>query len=100
MRQIMEPLYLVIMSDFQLGRVVMTPGIAAEVPVHERAKAFQRHGNQDWGDISQEDRLANGRSLKGGFRLLSVYHTEAGLKFWVITEADRSVTTILLPDEY
>ena len=99
-RQIMEPLYLVIMSDFELGRVVMTPGIAAEVPVHERARALQRHGNQDWGDISQEDRGENELSLKEGFRLLSVYHTEAVLKFWIITEADRSATTILLPEEY
>jgi len=96
----MDPLYLVILSDFPLGRVVMTPGIAAEVPVQERARALQRHGNQDWGDICQEDRAENERSLKEGFRLLSVYHSEGGLKFWVITEADRSVTTILLPDEY
>lgn len=96
----MEPLYLVIMSDFELGRVVMTPGIAAEVPVHERARALQRHGIQDWGDISPEDRGENELSLKEGFRLLSVYHTEAGLEFWIITEADRSATTILLPEEY
>ena len=90
----------VINSDFPLGRVVMTPGIAAEVSDHERARALQRHGNQDWGDVCQEDCAENARSLKEGFRLLSVYHTETGLTFWIITEADRSVTTLLLPEEY
>ena len=96
----METLYIAIISDFPLGRVVMTPGIAAEVPVHERARALQRHGRQDWGDICPEDRGENELSLKEGSRLLSVYQTESGLKFWIITEADRSVTTLLLPDEY
>jgi hypothetical protein len=86
----MEALYIAIMSDFQLGRVVMTPGVAAEIPVHERARALQRHGNQDWGNISQEDRAENALSLKEGLRLLSVYHTKAGLKFWVITGHHRS----------
>ncbi len=96
----MDALYIAIISNFQLGRVVMTPGVADEVPVHERARALQRHGRQDWGDICLEDWAENELSLKEGFRLLSVYHTEAGLKFWIITEADRSVTTLLLPDEY
>lgn len=96
----MEGPYIAIISNFQLGRVVMTPGVADEVPVHERARALQRHGRQDWGDIGPEDWAENELSLKEGFRLLSVYHTEAGLRFWIITEAGRSVTTLMLPDEY
>jgi hypothetical protein len=50
--------------------------------------------------VSDEDRQENELSLKEGFRLLSVYHTAAGVKFWIITEADRSTTTVLLPEDY
>jgi hypothetical protein len=51
-------------------------------------------------DVDEHDWQENEFSLREGFRLLSAYHTEAGVKFWVITEADRSTTTVLLPDEY
>jgi len=59
-----------------------------------------RHHSGDWGDLEEEDRQENARSLEHGFRLLSAYKTVAGEKLWVITEADRSVTTLLLPSEY
>ena len=59
-----------------------------------------RHLSGDWGDHSDEDRRENDLSLREGFRLLSAYTTRHGTQFWIITEADRSVTTFLLPEEY
>jgi len=85
---------------FPLGRLVSTPGALEAVPADELAKALGRHSFGDWGDVGQEDWKENELSLREGFRLFSVYHTEAGAKFWIITEADRSVTTVLLPEEY
>jgi hypothetical protein len=54
----------------------------------------------DWGEVCEEDRQENELALRQGFRLLSVYTTQAGEKLWVISEADRSATTLLLPQEY
>jgi hypothetical protein len=59
-----------------------------------------RHVTGDWGDLDDEDKKENELSVKEGFRILSAYHLETGAKVWVITEWDRSVTTLLLPDEY
>ena len=59
-----------------------------------------RHVTGDWGELPVEDRAENHLSLQQGFRLLSSYRTSAGDKLWVITEADRSATTLLLPEEY
>jgi len=59
----------------------------------------QRHMSGDWGDLSAEDKAENELSLREGFRILSAYELE-GQRYWIITEADRSVTTILLPQEY
>lgn len=84
------------------GALVMTPGIDALM----RAKRldpfhyFGRHMLGDWGDICDEDRQLNEEALTMDYRLMSVYNVEPGLKLWIITEADRSVTTILLPEEY
>lgn len=64
------------------------------------AKGLSRHLAGDWGDVCEEDRQENELSLKEGFRLFSVYHAGDGTKFWIITEADRSATTVLLPEEY
>ena len=61
---------------------------------------LNRHMNGDWGDLPDEDRVENEFSLEHGFRILSSYTTAAGEKLWVITEADRSATTLLLPEEY
>ena len=87
---------------FNLGQLVATPGALAAL-----AKAGQtpldflsRHVCGDWGDIDKDDRKENELGLKRGFRLLSSYRTNADVKVWVITEADRSVTTVLLPEEY
>jgi hypothetical protein len=78
----------------------MTPGVQAQVPPSEMVRALRRHARGDWGELEAEDREANDRSVTEGTRLLSAYHTEAGVKFWIITEADRSATTVLLPSEY
>ena len=61
---------------------------------------LSRHVRGDWGELEQEDKDENQFSLEKGFRLLSSYRTTAGDKLWVITEADRSHTTLLLPEEY
>ena len=62
--------------------------------------ALRRHLAADWGEVDEHDRRENDFSLEKGFRLLSVYHAADGTAFWVITEADRSHTTVLLPAEY
>ncbi|WP_417850272.1 hypothetical protein [Thalassoglobus sp.] len=61
---------------------------------------MQRHLSGDWGDCEPEDAIANDRAVSEGTRLFSVYHSSSGTKFWIITEADRSATTVLLPDDY
>jgi hypothetical protein len=87
---------------FRLGHLVATPG--ALDAFKEASVGFipyvSRHLAGDWGDISKEDAAENELSLKEGFRLLSAYHLPDGCKIWIITEADRSATTILLPEEY
>ncbi len=85
---------------FPLGQMLMTPGVGEQVPPSELLQALRRHARGDWGDLDPEDRAANDRALKEGARLLSAYHSKAGVKFWIITEADRSATTALLPSEY
>jgi hypothetical protein len=87
---------------FRLGQLVATPG--ALDALKEASVGFipyvSRHLVGDWGDISKEDAAENELSLKEGFRLLSAYRLPTGCKIWVITEADRNATTILLPEEY
>ena len=61
--------------------------------------SLNRHGQEDWGDLCDEDKRENELSLKEGFRLLSAYEKDRLPKIWIITEADRSVTTVLFPDE-
>lgn len=88
------------MTLFPLGNLYATPGVLKAVPQEEINKAIERHSNGDWGDLCKEDKQENEFSLKNGFRLLSSYTSKDGVKFWIITEADRSATTVLLPDEY
>lgn len=87
---------------FNLGQLVATPGaLAALEKTGQNAMDFlSRHVRGDWGDLPKEDKDENHLSLEKGFRLLSSYRTSAGDKIWVITEADRSHTTLLLPEEY
>jgi hypothetical protein len=87
---------------FTLGQVVATPGALAalEKTGQPPGDFLARHASGDWGEVPPEDIKENEFSLKHGFRLLSAYHTGAGDKVWVITEANRSSTCILLPEEY
>lgn len=85
---------------FPLGQVVSTPGALDSIDPVEMMTAIARHHRGDWGDCCPEDWESNEEGLCDGFRLFSVYRSGRGEKFWIITEADRSVTTILLPCEY
>ena len=87
---------------FELGQIVATPGaLAALKKARQQPDEFlTRHINRDWGDLDEEDRKENEYSLEHGFRLLSAYRTNAGDRLWIITEGDRTVTTLLLPEEY
>ena len=85
---------------FDLGKVVMTQGANAEVnKTHAANCLFERHVRGDWGDVCPEDKKLNDQALLDNEKILSVY-TDGRVVFWIITEADRSVTTILLPEEY
>ncbi len=89
------------MSKFPLGQIVATPGaLEALEDAHQTMEFLQRHASGDWGKVGAEDAAENELSVKEGFRILSAYTTKNGIKLWVITEADRSVTTLLLPSEY
>ena len=77
-----------------------TPGALEALTREEMTTALSRHQRGDWGDCCREDWMRNDEALVDGSRLFSVYHADDGTKFWVITEADRSSTCVLLPDEY
>ena len=77
-----------------------TSGALASLTSVDIAQSIARHAFGDWGEICPEDQEANDRALFEDTRLLSAYRNQAGQKFWIITEADRSVTTVLLPEEY
>jgi hypothetical protein len=84
---------------FFLGQVVITANAAQYLDTIAVREALRRHEAGDWGDLCPEDACENEHSLKAGFRLLSAYGT-GERRFWIITEADRSVTTILMPADY
>ena len=89
---------------FPLGRLVMTAGIDTLLASHEADLAvlvplLARHQSGDWGDVDATDAFANDLSVAEGQRILSAYHL-LDQKIWIITEADRSATTVLLPSEY
>lgn len=87
---------------FQAGQLVMTPGVGSLVQGGQLnlMRYLSRHLRGDWGDLSAADKTANTAALRDGERLLSAYDISPEVKIWIITEADRSVTTALLPDEY
>lgn len=86
-------------QKFELGQTVITSG-AGQLDHSEISVALARHSTGDWGDICEDDAEMNEQSLIHGERLISSYKTSDGTKFWIITERDRSATTILLPSEY
>ncbi len=85
---------------FPLGSVVITSTANESLDQQEVQSAIRRHINGDWGDLDAEDVNANESALKRGGRILSSYKATGGIQFWIITEADRSSTTILLPEDY
>jgi hypothetical protein len=90
-------------TRFALGQTFITPGAeeALLIAGQTEIEFLRRHMSCDWGSkLSDKDVQENELSLKEGFRLLSAYRTAKGQKLWIITEADRSATTILLPSEY
>ena len=90
------------MARFEPGRLLATPGAlqAAEDAGDDLRVYLSRHARGNWGVVDAEDWRTNDRALIDGTRLLSAYLLRDGTKVWIITEADRSATTILLPDEY
>ena len=87
---------------FPLGQMLATPGALEMLETHQlTALPFVlRHVSGDWGDICAEDRQSNADALQYGYRLMSVYELSKTERLWIITEADRSSTTLLLPEEY
>ena len=98
-----EPLHVLLFTTppkFSPGRFRITPGARELLTEEELAQALVRHLSGDWSDVDENDRQENEFSVRMGLRLLSTSHTGTGAKFWIMTEADRSATVILLPDEY
>ena len=98
----MLPEAISVAAIFNLGRVVATPNALQLLEQHGVAPLtlLKRHAAGDWGDVPADDAKANQDALKFGRRLLSVYSIAGNEKIWTITEADRSVTTLLLPSDY
>jgi hypothetical protein len=89
------------MTRFELGQLLATPGVLAAAGDEDLMVYLVRHAAGDWGVVRPEDALANDRALIDGTRLLSAYLLADGTtRIWIITEADRSATTLLLPEEY
>lgn len=92
-------------GNFKLGQLVWTRGVNDKIADDEQFAEFvitslKRHAHGDWGDIDKKDWEGNEISLVEGYRVLSSYEKEDLPKIWIITEADRAVTTILFPEEY
>lgn len=83
-----------------LGQVVITSNALRSLDLKDVDEAIQKHSRGEWGDVCAVDAAENDRALTEGCRILSAYSDRAGRKFWIITEADRSATTILLPEDY
>jgi hypothetical protein len=84
-------------AKFRLGHIVSTPNALSQLTHEDILTGIKRHQAGDWGD---GDSQANERALVEGTRLWSVYHSALGVKFWLITEANRRATTVLLPEDY
>jgi hypothetical protein len=83
-----------------LGNVVITPNALGQLTSADIQLGLQRHQAGDWGDLGEEDWKENDNALRTGLRLLSSYRSSGGMTFWIITERDRSATTLLMPDDY
>jgi len=85
---------------FDLGQLVATPNALGALSPDDFMLALGRHVQGDWGELDREDHSANESALKHGGRLFSAYLSTNGVNFWIITECDRSATTVLLPEDY
>ncbi len=85
---------------FPLGQTVITRSAADAVDPQDVELCLGRHALGDWGDLDSDDVRSNQVGLEQNLRLFSVYNDRAGVRFWVITESYRSVTTVLLPEDY
>jgi hypothetical protein len=87
---------------FKLGQIVATPAALEALGKASQApwEFLARHAQGDWGDLDAEDRRLNDEAVNAGERILSAYLLKSGVRIWIITEADRSSTCLLLPDEY
>lgn len=85
---------------FPLGEMFATASAVARFPSETLLACLNRHASGDWGDLDPEDRAANEAALSSGGRLFSSYRVAEGGRLWVITEHDRSATTVLLPEDY
>lgn len=85
---------------FELGTTVMTAGVFTKISFDFVIKCVKRHASGDWGEVCEEDKLLNDNAVNNGERIMSVYTDDEGQKVWIITEWDRSTTTVLLPEEY
>ena len=92
--------YTIPVAVFRLGRIVATPNARESLTQEDILTAIQRHQAGDWGNLPDDNRAANDRALAQGGRIVSAYNAMNGTRFWLITEADRSITTILLPEDY
>lgn len=88
------------LDKFALGRTVITAAALDALHAEDVDAAMKRHARGDWGEVSQADWAENELSLNQGFRLLSEYRDRNDQRFWIITEADRSATTVLVPEDY
>jgi hypothetical protein len=89
-------------TKFSLGQIVATPGALEvfEKTGQSPTEFLSIHNTGNWGDLCDEDKQTNEQSLVDGGRIFSAYHLNDGTKIWIITEADRSSTCVLLPSEY
>lgn len=87
-------------AKFNLGQTVATTGVATKLSPDEILASLARHQRGDWGELDDDDRNANERALLEEGRLVSRYRSVDGTPFYVITEWNRSLTTVLLPEEY
>jgi hypothetical protein len=85
---------------FTPGSLYITPNAAKSLNSSDVVAALARHFQQDWGLVEDDDRVANDRAVVNGARILSAYRDCYGTKFWIITEADRKSTSVLLPEDY
>lgn len=87
-------------TKFPMGRTVITPAAKRALHPQDVETCVGRHAKGDWGELCDTDKAENATALANGGRLFSVFHDRSKVKFFILTEADRSATTILLPEDY